>query len=395
MLKYFSIAANELDTYLDYALMGIIAIYIYNATPFEMGLLGACFSLPFLLSSHFFGKLFDNSKVYRWRAWLFSINTLVTPVFIFIGNIYGLYAIVLLKTCSRCGLNVSNVKLNTNDETSKRFFEVYGYLINLSRVIVPVAVIFINGMFGFWGVVFLSSSLNFLSVLSSMNSLRLENLSQSASVIAKRQFEVKYSFLNQINANKGLLYLVVGYTISNFAFFLSSDMLGLFFKLMGQSESSVGIIISLLGVGGVFGTKVASILNSSLQPVFILLISIMINTSAFFIFGFISPEQVPIEVYYAGIVLVGLSSGMTFFAIKFGVRKVVGYQNVGKVTGMIQLISSAVAITMPLLGGYFASLYSLEVTFRLTSIMLLILLMTLVAKFCFSGIALSFLERKQ
>lgn len=72
MLKYFSIAANELDTYLDYALMSIVAIYIYDATPSEIGVLGACFAFPFLLSSHFFGKLFDNDKVYKWRSILFQ-----------------------------------------------------------------------------------------------------------------------------------------------------------------------------------------------------------------------------------------------------------------------------------------------------------------------------------
>lgn len=35
MLKYISIGANELDTYLDYALLSIVAIYLYEATPRE------------------------------------------------------------------------------------------------------------------------------------------------------------------------------------------------------------------------------------------------------------------------------------------------------------------------------------------------------------------------
>lgn len=385
MLKYFSIATNELDTYLDYALMSIIAIYIYDATPYEMGTLGTCFALPFLLSSHFFGKLFDNGKLYQWRIVLFSINTVVMPIFILTGDIYGLYAAVLLKTCSRCGLNISNVKLNASDEDSKFFFEVYGYLINLSRVLVPIAIIFIYAWAGVWGVILLSSSLNLLSVLISAIALRLHTLSCCKRKITPPKSEEKFSFIKELRSDKGLFYLVTGYTVANFAFFLSSDMLGLFFKLAGESENSVSVIISLLGVGGIAGTKVASLLNNSLQPVVILLTSIMINTLAFFIFGFISPEQVTVHLYYGGIILVGMSSGMTFFAIKSGVREIIGYQNVGKATGMIQLLSSVVAITMPLIGGYIANLYSIELTFQLTSVILLILLIIFTYTFLHSN----------
>lgn len=384
MLKYFSIAANELDTYLDYALMSIVALYIYNANPSEMGVLGACFALPFLLSSHFFGRLFDNDKVYKWRSVLFSINSVVTPIFILTGDVYGLYAIVLLKTCTRCGLNISNVKLNKSDDESKVFFEVYGYLINLSRIFVPVAVIFINKFWGIWGVIFLSSCLNLLSVISSLFSIRLDSSLKMKDKIVKQQADGKYSFISEIRMNKSLFYLVTGYTVANFAFFLSSDMLGLFFKLMGQAENSVGIIISLLGIGGLIGTKLAAISNNLLQPVVILLTSVVINTVAFFIFGFVNPDLVPIQVYYSGIVLVGVSSGITFFAIKFGVRKVIGYQNVGKATGMIQIVSSIVAITMPLVGGYIANRYSIEITFKITFITLFVSLLIFIYMFCFS-----------
>lgn len=73
MLKYISIGANELDTYLDYALLSIVAIYLYEATPSEMGLLGACFALPFLFSSSFFGKLLDNGQTHQWRSFFYMI----------------------------------------------------------------------------------------------------------------------------------------------------------------------------------------------------------------------------------------------------------------------------------------------------------------------------------
>ncbi|MDC9581489.1 MFS transporter [Xenorhabdus sp. PR6a] len=384
MLKYIGIAANELDTYLDYALLSIVAIYMYHATPSEMGWLGACFALPFLFSSYFFGKLFDNGKVHQWRTVLFTINTITTPLFILTGNVYGLFIIAFVKTWSRCGLNISNVKLNENDDDAKRFFEIYGYLINFSRVLVPLTVVYLYNLIGIWAVIIFSSGLNLLSVLTSQISLKLQDCTHDQEVDNPEQVETKYSFVNEIRANKDLFYLVTGYTIANFAFFLSNDMLGLFFKSAGESENSIGMIISLLGVGGIIGTKLASLLNKTLRPVIILMASMIINTIAFFIFGFLNPELISVYVFYSAIILIGISSGVTFFAIKFGVREIVGYQNVGKATGMIQLLSSVVAISMPIIGGYIASLYSLDITFKLTGIILFVLLMAFFYIFYFS-----------
>ncbi|PHM44738.1 MFS transporter [Xenorhabdus mauleonii] len=384
MLKYIGIAANEFDTYLDYALLSIVAIYMYHATPLEMGWLGACFALPFLFSSHFFGKLFDKGKIHQWRTILFTINTLATPLLIFTGNIYGLFAIAFVKTWSRCGLSISNIKLNKNDDESKRFFEIYGYLINISRVLVPLIVVYLYNLIGIWTVIVFSSALNFLSVLTSQISLKLQDGMHAQGIDAAGQAATQYSFFNEMKASKDLFYLVAGYTIANFAFFLSNDMLGLFFKTVGESENSIGIIISLLGVGGIIGTKLASLLNKTLRPVMILMASMLINSIAFFIFGFLNSEFISVYVFYFGIILIGISSGVTFFAIRLGVREIVGYQNVGKATGMIQVLSSVVAISMPIIGGYIASMYSLDVTFKLTSIILFVLLMTFFYVFYFS-----------
>ncbi|MDX7987330.1 MFS transporter [Xenorhabdus sp. 12] len=384
MLKYIGIAANEFDTYLDYAFLSIVAIYLYNATPVEMGGLGACFALPFLFSSHFFGKLFDKGNIHQWRTLLFTINTITTPLLFLTGNIYGLFAIAFIKTGSRCGLSISNIKLNKNDDDSKRFFEIYGYLINISRVLVPLAVVYLYNLIGVWTIIIFSSALNLLSILTSQIDLRLQDGMHAQGADASGKSGTKYSFFNEMRASKDLFYLVAGYTIANFAFYLSNDMLGLFFKYAGESENSIGIIISLLGVGGIIGTKLASLLNKKLRPVIILMASMLINSIAFFIFGFLNPDLIAVYVFYFGIILIGISSGVTFFAIRLGVREIIGYQNVGKATGTIQLLSSVVAILMPMIGGYIASLYSLDVTFKLTSISLFVLLMAFFYVFYFS-----------
>ncbi|TDB60293.1 hypothetical protein [Photorhabdus khanii] len=77
MKKYISIGVNELDTYLDYTILSIMAIYILHSTPSEIGILGACFAIPFLVASGLFGKLFDNGNILKWRMLLFFINGIV------------------------------------------------------------------------------------------------------------------------------------------------------------------------------------------------------------------------------------------------------------------------------------------------------------------------------
>ena len=375
MLKYIGIGSNELDTYLDYALLNIVAIYLYNALPTDMGMLGACFALPFLFSSNLFGKLLDNGQIHHYRSFFFTMNCLVTPILMLTGSIYGLLAIAFIKTTMRCGLSISNVKLNETDEESKRFYEIYGYLINFSRILVPIAVIALYNLYGIWSVIAFSSGLNIVSLLCEIILLRLNRTDEHSVIKNDRKIHYEYSFMSEIKKNKNIFYLVTGYTVANFAFFLSNDMLGLFFKNINENENSIGIIISLLGVGGVIGTKTASLLNKILTPVTILTTSVMVNTLSFFVFGFVSGTLAPVYVFYSCIVLIGVSSGMTFFSIRFGVREIIGFKNVGKATGTIQMLSSIVAITMPLIGGYIANFLSLETLFRITSVILMTLLL--------------------
>lgn len=366
MIKYIGIGSNELDTYLDYAVLSIVAIYMFNATPFQMGVLGACFALPFLFSSTLFGRLLDNAKIHHYRVMLFFINAIVTPLFMLTGSIVGLYCIASIKTLSRCGLNISNVKLNTDDSESRRFFEIYGYLINASRIVIPIIGVYIYQNYGLWYAIGLSTLLNLVGLIAST-----EKNSRITSYSSDNNSHYKYSFWMELKKHRDLFYLVVGYTLANLAFFMSNDMLGLFFRALGQTENSVGLIISLLGIGGACGTKFASVLNNHIKSVQILMVSMLFNITAFMLFGFVTPQSASVLLFYFGIMLIGASSGITFFAVRYGVRNIVGYADVGKATGMIQMISSVVAILMPMVGGIIASATSLIVTFRLTGLMLI------------------------
>ncbi|CDG98967.1 MFS transporter [Xenorhabdus bovienii] len=367
MIKYIGIGANELDTYLDYAIFNIIAIYLLNAEPLQLGILGACFSLPFLFSSYLFGEAFDRYEIRQFRILLFAVNVCVMPSIGLGHSILVLYAAAFIKTAARCGINISNTKLNKNDEETSRFYEIYGYLINFSRIIIPLIVVGTYGLWGIWFVIGLSVILNLLAALSSFFDQTQYHCSEISQITKQSE---SYSFLEMILKKQKLSILVTAYTISNLAFYLSNDMLGIFFKAIGQNENSIGVIISLMGLGGFAGTKLASFLIKKIMAKSVLLSSIFTNVVAFTCFGFLSSNTTSVLVFYVAIVLVGISSGITFFAVRYGVRNMVGYENVGKATGIIQMLSAVVAIIMPITGGFIANYYGIDTTFRITSIIL-------------------------
>ncbi|MBC8952671.1 MFS transporter [Xenorhabdus sp. PB62.4] len=371
MIKYIGIGANEFDTYLDYAIFNIIAIYLLHSDPLQLGILGACFSLPFLFSSYLFGKLFDRYEIRRFRILLFSANACVIPFIGLGGSILVLYATAFIKTLVRSGINISNTKLNKDDEETSRFYEIYGYLISISRIIIPLIVIGAYGLWGIWFVVGLSVILNLVASLSTFLDHTQYHHSEISQVTEPSE---SYSFLKIMLKKQELGILVTAYTISNLAFYLSNDMLGIFFKVIGQDENSIGIIISLMGLGSFAGTKLASFLIKRIIAKSVLLYSILTNATAFTCFGFLPSNTTSVLAFYSAIVIVGISSGITFFAVRYGVRNTVGYENVGKTTGIIQMLSALVAIIMPIIGGVIANYYGIDTTFRITSIIFCITL---------------------
>ncbi|MCF3099879.1 MFS transporter, partial [Aeromonas australiensis] len=165
MKKYISIGSNELDTYLDYALFSAVSIFMLNASPKEIGILGACYALPFFFLSSVFGKYSDSLDVRKFRALLFLLCMLITPAILIADSMVTVYLVLLAKISCRCGLNVSMPKLNSKDDESQRFYEISGYLVNISRVIIPLLSIYLYKEHGLLSVVLLSSVLNFLGLI--------------------------------------------------------------------------------------------------------------------------------------------------------------------------------------------------------------------------------------
>ena len=373
MKKLASICANELDTYLDYTVFTLICLYHLNASTFEMGILGACFAAPFLFFSKILGKLSDTLNIYSLRSILFFINLVVMPFTLVADSVAIIYIIVLCKIACRCGINVSTPKLNEKAQESKTFYEIYGYMINVSRIVIPLLIINLNSYLGLWFIIGVSVLFNFIGFISSILGISGEGRFHTKNH-QKNKNNNNYSFNEQIIKKPKLFILILAFTLSNLSFYLSNDMLSVFFEKIGQDENSIGYIISILGVGGILGTKYSSYLLNKQIPSSVFIMSVLINCIAFSGFGFLSSEYTNHIVYYLFILMTGVASGITFVSVRFGIRNLIEFEYLSQTTGMIQKISSIVAITMPLIGGYIAGLTSIEFTFKVTSIILLIVL---------------------
>lgn len=367
MKKYFGMGVNELDTYLDYTLFSVLILYVFHASPSHVGWMGACFAIPFFFSSHLFGIIVDGGNIFLWRAIFFTINIIAMP-FVSMGHHeIILYIVILIKMTARCGISISNAKLNDNDEGSRDFYKIYGYLVNMSRIVMPLVVIFFFNYYGILFVIFLSMLLNALGVYCSVKG---EGHCHKNNLTANKKNAHGYSFWIIFRENHQVALLITTYTVVSLAFFLSSDMLTVFFSVIGEDKSSMGLIVSLLGCGGTIGTKWVSELIKNIEIEQVFFISVFIYLLSFSCFAFLSVVDTPVLIFYVAIICVGMASAMTFFAIRYGVRHIFGFEHVGKAMGTVQMLSAIIAILMPILGGYISGYFSITITFRITVLIL-------------------------
>lgn len=365
MKKYIAICANEMDTYSDYALFSIVSIFILKASTYEVGVLGACYALPFYFLSAMYGKYFDKTDVRPSRAVLFLICALCTPMILYIDSMIAIYGLLLFKISFRVGLNTSMPKLNENKEQSKQFYEVSGYLLNLSRIGVPLVVIALYDQYGLNHVVGMSVLFSLLGLVATLADREYkpegsldDGLLETASV------------REVVKQNRGLSLLILTYIMSSISFYLSNDMLSVFFRYIGEEESSIGYIITILGVGGVIGTKVASATLKKISPISVFTLSILTNASSFAVLGLTDTESTAALFYYGAIFVTGIASGIAFVSLKLGIRRAVKFSQLATVTGYIQKIAALVAMALPIIGGVTSGVWGIQITFIITAVLL-------------------------
>jgi MFS family permease len=365
MKKYIAICSSEMDTYSDYALFSIVSIFILNASTYEVGFLGACYAIPFYFLSARYGRYFDRTDVRPSRAVLFFICALCTPMILYIDSMVAIYGLLLFKTSLRVGLSTSMPKLNENKEESKQFYEVTGYILNLSRIGVPLVVITLYDQYGLSYVVGMSVFFSLLGLVTTL----ADGAYKPESSLDERLLEGA-SVRDLIRKNRVLFLLILTYIMSSISFYLSNDMLSVFFRYIGEEESSIGYLITILGVGGVIGTKVASATLKKIPPISVFTLSILTNASSFAVLGFTDTESTAVLFYYGAIFVTGIASGIAFVSLKLGSRRTVKFSQLATVTGYIQKIAALVAMSLPILGGVTSGVWGLQNTFTITAVLL-------------------------
>lgn len=367
MKKYISIAANEMDTYSDYAVFSLVAIFILKSTPFEIGLLGACYAIPFYFLSSVYGKYSDKNDVRKLRMLLFSCCAIATPFILIINSMFFLYILLLFKISARVGLATSMPKLNENDNESKRFYELTGYLVNFSRVFVPIVIVFIYSSYGIEYLVLMSFAINMMGFWATFFDKRY---SASSLVNIEKNSSVDSSMVGVLK-NKKISLLIVSYILSSICLYLSNDMLSYFFRFIGEDEKSIGYIITILGVGGLIGTKIAGISVNKINLTSLYAGSILVNSFSFSLLGFSDYEAINHNYYYLAILITGVSSGMAFVSLKLGIRENVDFRDLASVTGTIQKVAAVVAISLPIFGGGVADLFGIQMPFMITGVFMI------------------------
>ncbi|MBU2896622.1 MFS transporter [Vibrio hepatarius] len=369
MKKYLSIAANECDTYLDYTLFTLVAVYILQASPSEIGILGACYAIPFFFLSRIIGRYVDYCEINYFRMLMFIICISITFFVVYIDSIYYLYVILLIKVSCRVGLNVSTVKLNQDEFETKGFYEKIGYITNLARILVPIISVTANEYFGIGSIIIFSTVFSMLGLLSSFllikGNIKLENNKD------KDDFDsICLDPRLIIRKNQNLKVLILSYIFSSISLYFSNDMISLFFKDITGEPISVGLVISSLGLGGVIGTKLSSYIIDKISIIQCYIFSISVNSIAFLIMGIVNDSLISVVGCYLIVSLTGVSSGMSFVIMKTGLRTLVDFERLGSVTGYIQKIASIVAISLPIIGGISADQIGIQATFIITSSMM-------------------------
>lgn len=369
MKKYLSIAANECDTYLDYALFTLVAIYILQASPSEIGFLGACYALPFFVLSRMAGRYVDYCKVNVFRTLMFLVCILATPFVASVDSIYFLYLLLLIKVSCRVGLTVSMVKLNQDESETKIFYEITGYITNLARISVPIISVAANEYFGIWSIIIFSTVFSILGLFSSFFNTQ-ESITSTSKINKVYMESVSVDAKSIIRSNQTLNLLVLSYIFASISLYFSNDMLSLFFKELTDEPISIGFIISSLGLGGIIGTKLSSYFIGKISIIQCYIFSLLINGVAFFTMGIVNNSSLSVAGCYLIVSVTGVSSGMSFVIMKTGLRTLVDFDCLGSVTGYIQKIASIVAISLPIIGGIVAEQIGIQATFIITSSMM-------------------------
>ncbi|MGC2238736.1 MAG: MFS transporter [Pyrinomonadaceae bacterium] len=324
----------------------------FKATPFDIGILFASYSLMQFIFSPILGGLSD--KIGRRPILFFSMLGSVVG-YLFIGLAFALWMIFAGRIISGItGGNISTAQAYIADVTSKenraKGMGLFGAAFGLGFIFGPA----IGGILSRYGI---SVPFLFAAGLSLANAILIYFIlpesvkkdSYDMTKIRKNRFVELFESLQ--DAHFGTLtamyfFLVVSFSIMTYAFVLYT------IQRFGYTAEQNGYIFAFIGIlavifqGGLFG-KLA--LRFGENP--LIIIGSLMMTASLFITPFIGPETGGLIALLCNVALLAIGNSMASPAITSLASKVASENEQGKALGVMQSGASLARAIGPAVGG--------------------------------------------
>ncbi|BBH51809.1 hypothetical protein JCM31447_310800 [Fluviispira sanaruensis] len=216
-------------------------------------------------------------------------------------------------------------------ETSAQFYEKYGYIVNSSRICMPILSILLYNNIGLSSLLYLSVFLNLIGLYTFIRM----NVVEKSPQLAKADCTKSTGVETKISNDRLLLFAITCFVLSSLSLYLSNDLISFLFMSFGASETSIGLLM---------------------------------NSISFFLFGYATQSWLisPVFAFYVAIGFTGLASGILSLSFKTILQDRIPFAQIGRVSATIQSIAAIVATTLPFLGGALAKFTNIQMPFKVS-----------------------------
>lgn len=364
--------------WIDIFLIFSMPVFVWDATPKDIGVIALFFALPSLLLSPIVGSLVDSRNPYRIMV-IGAILRVLFTFFIVINQSYIIFImLVFLKGVSNVmywasASVVTNQVVNTENRMS--YFSSLSAIDQTTKVLTPLVMIPISSLFSLKDGFILSLLLS-LFALFVVRSISYKYLGQAK--------EILFSYAKLFSGFKELKFipnqLLVHITFSMLlaiSLAIYDPHLPSFIKSLHMGESTYSIIISATAIGAITGALFVKSIFKSFGPVLLSKIGFILFAFSILIVNILllTLGSIPLPI----IIFIWFLNGCGYelFMIGYGVN----FQNtcpkevLGKVSTSARSFQMLIIMLTPSVGAYFIDNFSFISVYLISIIILSISLL--------------------
>jgi len=359
--------------WIDVFLIFSMPVFVWSATPEDIGVIALLFALPSLLFSPIVGALVDSRNPFKIMM-IGSILRVFFTFLIFVNQSYVLFlGLVFLKGISNVTYWAS-ASVVTNQvvdfENRMAYFSSLSAFDQTTKVITPLVMIPIAALFSLKDGFILSFLLSLFALLL-VNTISYKYLAQAKEIIFS--YEKLFSGFKELKLIPNILLVHISFSmLLTFSLSIYDPHLPSFVKYLNMDESAYSVIISSTAIGAIAGALSVKFLFKDFGPIFLskigfiffLLSVLLINVFLLFLNNITLP--IMILVWFIN------GCGYELFMIGYGVN----FQNtcpkeiLGKVSTSARSLQMLIIMLTPSIGAYFISNFSYSSVY-ITSLMIL------------------------